>query len=460
MRPGNAVALMVLAACATGPDDLEVPSAPVFDHTAANALVGNVLAAVVVVRLQNADSARVRFGTVASGTRDSVTPAVSVLADSATIPVLGLLPGTAYTLEVLAFGAGGTHRSDPLHLTTGTLPSDLPSYTAGGPDPSPGFVVFAAGRYGLAIDNTGRVVWYVRLTDPATLNFQPQPTGRYYTRPTTPVSPVPWHEVDPLGEITRTLGCARGLVPRFHDLIAQPDGSYWIMCDETRSMDLSSAGGVAAASVTGTVVQHIAADGMVLFEWSPFDHFAIEDLDPAERAGANVNWTHGNAIDLEPDGNLLISFRSLSEITLVDTRTGAVRWRMGGRANQFTFTGAMPPFRHQHGVRTAGPGRITLLDNLGEPGGSRAERYVVDEETRTVQLDGSATPAPATVAQLGGTTQQLPGGRALVAFGNGGRVQEFDAAGGIVWEIRGSPGYIFRAQRVLSLYTPGAGVPR
>jgi hypothetical protein len=217
---------------------------------------------------------------------------------------------------------------------------------------------------------------------------------------------------------------------------------------------------MAAAAVTGTVVQHIAADGMVLFEWSPFDHFAIEDLDPAERAGPSVNWTHGNAIDLDPEGNLLISFRSLSEITLVDTRTGAVRWRMGGRANQFSFSGSMPPFRHQHGVRTAGPGRITLLDNLGEPGGSRAERYVLDEETRTLQLEGSATPAPATVAQLGGTTQQLPGGRALVAFGNGGRVQEFDPSGGIMWEIQGSPGYIFRAQRVLSLYAPGAGISR
>ena len=45
----------------------------------------------------------------------------------------------------------------------------------------------------------------------------------------------------------------------------------------------------------------------------------------------------------------------------------------------------------------------------------------------------------------------------LVAFGNGGRVQEFDQSGAIVWEIHGSPGYIFRAQRIGSLYQPGVG---
>jgi hypothetical protein len=457
-RAGLVFALAPLVGCLTEPGD--APAPPIIDQAAAHHAGGNVLSAVVGARIRFADSADVRFGTVESGALDSATAAVPVLGDSATIPVLGLLPGTAYALQIAAYGPGGTVGSTLHHVTTEALPSDLPSYTAGGTDPSPGYVAFAAAGYGLAIDNTGRVVWYVRLADAGTLNFQPQPTGRYYTRTTNPVSPLPWLEIDPLGNVTRTLGCGGGLVPRFHDIIAQPDGSYWIMCDETRVLDLSAQGGNAAARVTGTVVQHIAGDGLVLFGWSSFEHFFIEDLDPADRVGPNVNWTHGNAIELDTDGNLLISFRSLSEVTLVDTGTGAVRWRMGGRANQFTFTEPVPPFRNQHGLRATGRGSLVLLDNLGEPGGSRAERYVVDAEARTVHLDGSATPTPATIAQLGGTTQPLPGGRTLVAFGNGGRVQEFDGSGAIVWEIQGSPGYVFRATRIRSLYDPGAGLPR
>src|SRR5207248_11311348 len=90
-------------------------------------------------------------------------------------------------------------------------------------------------------------------------------------------------------------------------------------------------------------VEHVSAAGALLFRWSPFDHFDITDLDSASRTGANVNWTHGNSLDLDGDGNLLVSFRSLSEITKINTRTGAVLWRMGGRRNQFTFQDAPTP---------------------------------------------------------------------------------------------------------------------
>jgi hypothetical protein len=444
----------------TEPEEPPLANPPSFDRLAATAGAENVLSAMVTAHLRFADSALVRFGATESGAFDSITPAVTVVGDSARIPVLGLLPGTAYALRVTAYGPRGSTRSDVLKLTTGALPVDLPPYVAGGTDPSPGYVVFAAGGYGMAIDNSGRVVWYVRLADRATLNFEPQPTGRYYTRPTSPSTPSPWLEIDPLGNVTRTLGCARGLVARFHDLIARPDGSYWIMCDETHVMDLSSQGGVAAARVTGTVVQHVGRDGSILFDWSPFEHFSIEDLDPTERTGESVNWTHGNSIDLDPDGNLLVSFRSLNEITGIDTRTGTVLWRMGGRANQFTFADPLPPFLRQHGLRVTGAGRLVLLDNLGQPGGSRAERYVVDVPARSARLEGIAAPSPATTAMLGGTAQQLAEGRTLVAFGNGDRVQEFDASGSVVWEIRGDAGYIFRATRIRSLYAPGVELAR
>src|SRR2546425_8413795 len=45
---------------------------------------------------------------------------------------------------------------------------------------------------------------------------------------------------DPFGDVTRTFGCVGGLQSRFHDLIAEPDGAYWVMCDEIRTMDLRS----------------------------------------------------------------------------------------------------------------------------------------------------------------------------------------------------------------------------
>jgi hypothetical protein len=376
----------------------------------------------------------------------------------AQVQVLGLKAETSYHLRVVAYGQGGSSERELPDHVTGAQPPDLPTYAAGGSDPSPGFVLFAAGRYGLAIDNAGRVVWYRRFPNGPGLNFQPQRNGRYVARPppADPYAIARWVEIDPLGNETRTFGCARGLQPRFHDLIVETDGDYWILCDETRTMDLSAYGGSSAARVTGTVVQRLDAAELLLFEWSAFDHFDISDLSASGLTGANVNWTHGNALSLDVDGHLIVSFRNLDEVTKIDAGSGAVLWRMGGARNQFDF-GAfpMPAFARQHGVRVTGAGRLTLLDNSGDPQASHAERYEYDPVRRTARLLGSYGPASSVVAQLGGTTQELPSGRMLVAFGDGDRVQEYGPSGAVVWEIQGSAGYVFRAERITSLYHPG-----
>ncbi len=444
--------------CTDGPP--APAAAPLVVHAGIAAGPHNVLSAIVTVSLLNTDSAAVRFG-IAGEKLDSVTPVTPLSSDQTTLPVLGLLPATSYRLQVAAYGDGPPTTSDTLSFTTGSLPADLPAYSAGGSDPSPGYVVFGADPYGLVIDNTGRVVWYRHLDGGPTLNFQVQPTGRYTTSPISPVAgdPTPWVEFDPLGNETRKLGCANGLTSRFHDLVSEPDGSYWLMCNETRTMDLTRYGGQPAA-VTGTVVQHVDALGTALFTWTPFDHFAITDLDSASRTGATVNWTHGNAIDFDTDGNLLISFRSLSEITKIDLATGAILWRLGGRANQFTISGAAAPFLGQHGMHLVAPNLLQLLDNRGQAVGTQAERYILDEAGRTARLSASYSSGPPVTALLGGSTQALAGGRVLVAYGDGERVQEYDAAGNVVWEIHNNPGYVFRAQRIASLYRPGVGTSR
>jgi hypothetical protein len=460
MRGVRIAGAALLAGCLDAPVGITPPPAPAIDAATAVANAGNVLSAVVTVTVRNADSVAVQISRPAD---DSVTPAVIPAGGAASIPVLGLRAEQRYILRPVAHGPGGTIVGDALELTTGSLPADLPRYTAGGPDPLPGYVVFAAGTYGVVIDNAGRVVWYHRFASGPGLTFMAQPTGRYVARPPTPQAGdlEPWVEIDPLGAVTRTMGCARGLVSRPHDLIGQADGSYWLLCDETRTMDLTGVGGVADARVTGTVVQHVAANGALLFEWNPFDHFAITDVEQAERVGSSVNWMHGNALDFDTDGNLLVSFRNLGEITKIDVRTGDVIWRMGGIRNQLTFLDTpMPAFAHQHGVRRYGAGALVILDNIGTPTESRAERYVIDEVARTARLVSSHGAVPAVVTQIGGSVQPLPNGRTLVSFGTEGRVEEYGDDDRVLWSIYGNPGYVFRAQRIRSLYTPGIGTAR
>jgi hypothetical protein len=483
LRPGGrnlaiVSAAAVVGACAWYASDAPAGcSLPEIVSSRAVANPTNALSATLSGRVRGADSAAVRFRRTGDA-MDSVTASVALsehagavgadtlAGDTVTVPVLGLLPQTAYALELVAYNGCGHINGSTVSLTSGSLPTDLPSYTASGTDPTPGFVAFSAGSYGLVIDNTGRVVWYRRFPGSAGpgLNFQPQPTGRYVARPpTAPNEAGYWMEIDVLGSVRATFSCARGLQPRFHDLIALPDSTYWLMCDETRTMDLSSFGGKSSAQVTGTVIQHVRADGTLLFEWTAFDHFAITDLDSLDRLGTAVNWTHGNAIDLDRDGNLVASFRSLSEITKIDTRSGAVLWRMGGRAGGFAFpTATTPVFARQHGVRVTSTGALQLLDNLGDPRASRAKHvsFVPEGAASRAWPTDSFASQPPVVAQLGGSTQELPVGHLLVAYGNGNRVEEYDAGGKVVWRIEGNPGYVFRAHRIRSLYKPGVGYRR
>ena len=455
---------VALASCAVEPSG---PPAPRIEVATAVANPNNVLSAVVTVTAHDADSVAVRFQlTGVPGASADRTPSVPLVDQTAVIPVLGLEPSRSYEFHVVAFGAGADVVGQPLGFETGALPADLPSFVASGQNPAPGFVTIAVGsasNYVLVIDNAGRVVWYRHFPDGTGLNFMAQPTGHYVLRPPTPTAGdiEPWVELDPLGNIVRTLTCASGLQPRPHDLILEAGGAYWILCDEARTMDLSAEGGVANAKVTGTVIQHMGAAGELLFQWSPFDHFAITDLPAADRTGATVNWTHGNAISVDADGNLLVSFRSLNEITRIDGRTGAVLWRLGGLRNEFTFVDTpQPAFVHQHGVRLDGAAEIVLLDNIGNPSESRAERYWIDASTRTARLEQAYGSTPAVVTEIGGSVQPLTGGRTLVSFGTAGRVEEYDAGDQLQWHIEGNAGYVFRAQRIRSLYQPGVGDPR
>lgn len=457
-------AAVLVVACGSEPVGVTPTPAPAIASAAVESGAHNVLSATVSIRAQRAESIAVRFRLAdAESGDDNVTPAVLSTDAPATVPVLGLLPGRRYVMRAIAYGDGGITVGQPLEFSTGALPADLPQYTAGGPAPLPGYVVFAAGKYGLVIDNTGRVVWYRHFPNGAGLGFMAQPNGRYVARPPTPEAGdiEAWVELDPLGNVTRTLTCASGLQPRPHDIILEADGSYRLLCDETRTMDLTAVGGLANARVTGTVVQHVGAAGDLRFQWSPFDHFAITDLEPADRAGPTVNWTHGNALDMDTDGNLLVSFRSLGEITKIDARSGVVIWRLGGRRNQFAFLDTpTPAFSRQHSVRACGAGTLLLLDNLGDPNESRAERYVLDEASRTARLTHSYGSVARVVTEIGGSVQMLPDGRTLVSFGTAGRVEEYDAAGRLTWRIEGNPGYVFRAQRLWSLYAPGVGTTR
>lgn len=438
-------------------DSTDPPTnAPALRSAIVDANPFNTLSATVTVTAVNADSVFVRFWRPGEAARQ--TPAFPFNGDSVVrLPVLALDTASAYSFETNLVDAGTALAVDTAAFNSGSLPAWIPALGVIGTDTTPGYLTLSLPSGPIIIDNTGKVVWYRDFPGGVLNSFQAHLNGTYSILGLADPTPK-FHVLNNLGAEIGLIECKNGFKTRFHDFMVAAGGDYYILCDDTRTMDLSALGGDPAAQVTGTVVQHVDTDGTVLFEWNAFDHFQITDLPAADRSGPSVNFTHGNGIDLDTDGNLILSFRSLSEVTKVDISNGQILWRLGGLANEFTFiNNTKAAFDRQHGVRRAGVGLLQMLDNgLGAP--SRFVTFQIDATAHTATMVNEFIESPTTYAPVGGGTQHYTNGHSIVTFGQAGKVVEVDQAGARVWEVTGLAGtYVFRVQRIQSLYTPGLG---
>lgn len=420
----------------------------------------NVISAAVEVNAANFTSAYLRFwfpgGTVQRSPRYSFNGDTLV-----TAAALGLRFDTNYEIEVNLEVNGAAEAVDTLSFATGSRPSWIPSAVPSGADPTDGLLTLSYPGGPVIIDNTGRVVWYVAAPQQILNAFQPHPNG-VYTLNNVVDTVAGFRVLDELGRDLGHLTCVNRPT-RFHEVRIQPGGDFWVMCNETRVLDLTSLGGHPDVSTVWTVIQHVSEEGAVLFEWNSFDHFDITDNALSNIANAtSLNVTHGNALAVEADGNLLVSFRELNEITRINTTTGEVMWRFGGLANQFTILNdPKGAFQRQHGLVELENGDIQFLDN-SDLAPSRLVRYRIDDQAMTADLVMEFVDSPTTHTLIGGNTQAYGNGHGLVSFGRAGRVVEATAAGARAWELTGIDSvYVFRVQRIPSLYSSrlGGAVP-
>ena len=220
-------------------------------------------------------------------------------------------------------------------------------------------------RYLIIMDTLGFPVYYNEMDSEQQIsNFDMQQTGQltYWDQADTV-----YYEMDSSYNVINSYGAENGYDADGHEIIVLDDGSYWLMIYDTQIVDMSQivTGGQENAYVTGIVIQHIDAAGNVLFEWSGWDHFEITDADPAivNLTNSGIDYVHGNALDFDFDGNLLLSSRNLSEITKINISTGDIIWRWGGTQNQFDFIGDSVMFSAQHDIRYLGNNKYSLFDN-------------------------------------------------------------------------------------------------
>jgi hypothetical protein len=273
----------------------------------------------------------------------------------------------------------------------------------------------------LIIDNHMMPIFY-RRAPYELLDFKMQPNGllTYFDN-----SRRKHYAMDSTYTVVDSFAASNGYFADFHDLRVLPNGHVLLLIYDTQTvrMDLVVPGGDPDASVSGLVIQELDHDKNVVFQWRSWDHFEITDGLNIDLTAPYIDYVHGNALELDTDGNLLVSCRHFNEITKINHQTGDVMWRFGPNAkhNQFVVHGDPRGFGYQHDIRRLPNGDITLFDNADylNPQVSRAVEYRLDEQTKEAWLVWEEWPSNSGYGNSNGSVQRRDNGSTMIGWGAG-----------------------------------------
>lgn len=433
----------------------------------------NTLALSAVAVSRGADGARVLYR---AGAGVDSTPWFGVEEDGTVeVPIVALTAGTTYKAVIELQGEGGITRSDTLTGTTGQLPAPLAALRLEftGPPPTDGFILLNPMKfngdtvgYTVAFDGSGTVRWY-RSFHEGTLvvETKQQPNGNF-TAFVGPIRRQPsffrFVEFDVAGDIVREYQAAAPYYMDLHELLLTTDDDGQTIAHyfafDFRRFNLSYKGGPVDTAIAAHRIIRQPAGGAPVFVWNSWDHFSLDDtIEPGSAATMAID--HPNSLDIDADGNYVVSWRNLGEVSKIDSRTGVFKWRLGGRNNQFTFVNdPLSGFSGQHSARMLDNGNLLLFDNgnLHAPPETRAVEYTLDLQAKTATLVWEFRHAPVLHAAFVGSVQRYENGNTLIGYGWVGVITEATPARATQWEAVLKNGtttiQFYRAQKIVSLY--------
>lgn len=314
-------------------------------------------------------------------------------------------------------------------MSGSSLPADFPTLkidTVNNPYSGKIFIANKPAAFGLTYgyyliiaDNNGDVVKYAKFNTPES-NFRVLPNGELMTSENgrhiildTTLAPID------------TFKCGNGYTADSHDFMLLPNGHALLFATDPQPVDMSKIvpGGRPDATVTGAVVQELDADKNVIFQWRTLDYIPITNsyYDLTQKS---IPYVHGNALDVDNDGNILFSLRYCSAIVKINRKTGDLDWTLGGKGNQFTFinedtANAPTYFSNQHNITMLPDGNILLFDNGDQhlpKMYSQAIEYKLDEQAKTATRVWHFDHNKSIYTSSGGSVQRLPNGNTIIGW--------------------------------------------
>jgi arylsulfotransferase ASST len=320
---------------------------------------------------------------------------------------------------------------------------------------APGYLFLAPssgpGQHGpLVLDNAGEPVWF-RPTGLPAMNFRAQ------TLDGEPV--LTWWQALPGGGLGRgehvIVNASYREIARFpagngrrsdlHEFLLTDRGTALVTSFEVRNHG--------KGLVMGGVVQELEVpSARVLFEWRSLDHVAL--MESYTPVGYPADYFHVNSIDVDVDGNLLVSARNTWAVYKVNRRTGTVMWRLGGKRSDFAL-GKGARFAWQHDARSHDAGRTVSVFDNGETR-SRGLVLALDVKRMRASVVHEYPHEPPLHAHKLGSVQLLEHGDVLVGWGTDPHFTEYAAGGAVVLDATLPHG----GENYRTLRSPWNGHPR
>ncbi|MCI0474509.1 MAG: aryl-sulfate sulfotransferase [Ignavibacteria bacterium] len=313
----------------------------------------------------------------------------------------------------------------PFIRNTDSLPPDFPQLTVTvSNSPTPGKIFLTdfsffptVGTYLMIFNNDGSPFFYRKMPGACT-DFKQISNGNLVYCDGLYLK---YYELDTSYIIVDSFYTGNGYTTDLHELEYLNNGHAYLMSYDTVfvNMNLLIPGADTNAMVIGLIIQEIDANKNVVFQWRSWDHIPITECANQDLYNDTIDYVHGNAIELDTDGNILISSRHLNEITKINRTSGNIMWRLGGVKNQFTFINDSIKFNFQHDIRRLKNGNITLFDNGNQhtPPFSRAVEYELNEQAKTAKLVWQFRNSPNSFGAFMGNVQRLENGNSIIGWG-------------------------------------------
>ncbi|HTB69524.1 MAG TPA: arylsulfotransferase family protein [Solirubrobacteraceae bacterium] len=322
------------------------------------------------------------------------------------------------------------------------------------------------GQYGpMILDENGSLLYFkalspagARAADFKVQQYEGEPVLTWWQDPLLAHGDSGAGEVIADGSYRRiaVVRAGNGYQADLHEFEITPQGVGLITVFDGIDCDLSAVGGPRNAALADTLLQEIdLRTGLVMYEWHSLDHVPLSDSYASARRASRTtpfDFFHINALDAQPDGDLLVDARNTWAAYDVDPRSGQVRWELGGKQSSFAM-GPGASAAWQHDARVQPNGAITLFDNGATPAVHRQSRAI---ELRLGPQPGTATlvreqvhPVKPLVAGSQGNVQALADGAWMVGWGESPYFSEFGANGQLLLDAHMPASYeSYRAYRL------------